>query len=264
MLDYFSRHLQNGQEFKEPRRIIYYTYGAGTWKETDVWPPKGVEERNWYLGANHALTSIQPHSADGADIYKVDFTASSGEANRWMGQMGRSVQYGDRSQEDEKLLVYTSSPLQADVEITGSSTIFLYVASTHTDGAFHVYLEDVGPDGRVTYLSEGLLRAIHRKTADPKTAPYVPLGVYHTFRKADALSLVPGEVSEIAITLYPLSVLIKKGHCLRVAIAGYDAALKDRYPDKGIPQLTVQRNEKFPSHIRIPVQETDFLPDKHP
>jgi len=40
MLDYFSRHLQNGQELKEPRRITYYIYGAGTWKETDVWPPK--------------------------------------------------------------------------------------------------------------------------------------------------------------------------------------------------------------------------------
>lgn len=263
MLDYFSRHLQNGQEFKEPRRIIYYTYGTGAWKETDVWPPKGVEERKWYLGANHALTSVQPHSANGADIYKVDFTAGSGEANRWMGQMGRSVLYGDRSQEDKKLLVYTSSPLQADVEITGSPTIFLYVSSTHTDGAFHIYLEDVGPDGRVTYLSEGLLRAIHRKTADPMTAPYVPLGIYHTFRKADALPLVPGQVSEIPITLYPISVLIKEGHCLRVAVAGYDAALKDRYPDKGIPQLTVQRNQKFPSYIRIPVLESDFLPDKH-
>jgi len=264
MFDYFSRHLKDGRGFKEPRQIIYYTYGSGTWGRTETWPLKGIEEQIWYFGANHSLSSVRPAFAEGADAYKVDFTASSGEANRWMGQMGRSVRYGDRRQEDAKLLVYTSSPLKADIEITGSPTVFLYVASTHADGAFHVYLEDMDPDGRVTYLTEGLLRAIHRKTADPKTAPYVPLGVYHSFRKADALPLVPGEVSEIPITMYPISVLIKKGHCLRMAIAGHDAALKDRYPHKGIPQLKVHRNDKFPSHISLPMRKADFLLPEHP
>ena len=129
----------------------------------------------------------------------------------------------------------------------------LYVSSSHEDGAFYVYLEDVGPDGRVSYLTEGLLRAIHRKTADPATAPYVPLGVYHTFKKADALPLVPGEVAEIDITLFPISTVFKQGHSIRVALAGHDESLKDRYPKEGTPVLAVERSSAYPSHIVLPV-----------
>lgn len=125
--------------------------------------------------------------------------------------------------------------------------------STHTDGAFHVYLEDVAPDGRVTYLMEGLLRAIHRKVRDPKTAPYVPLGVYHSLWKVDVQPLTPGEVAEISITLLPISVLIFVGHRIRLAIAGHDAALKTRYPLEGIPELHFQRNAAQVSYLQLPV-----------
>ena len=170
-----------------------------------------------------------------------------------MGQLGRPVKYGDRRAEDEKLLHYTSAPLEADLEITGSPTVTLQVISTHTDGAFHVYLEDVAPDGRVTYLTEGLLRAIHRKVGDARTAPYVPLGVYHSLRKVDVQPLTPGEVAEISITLCPISVLISVGHRIRLAIAGHDAALKTRYPLDGIPELRFQRNSAQASYLQLPV-----------
>jgi len=170
-----------------------------------------------------------------------------------MGQMGRPVKYSDRRSDDEKLLHYTSAPLKEDIEITGSPIVSLQVVSTHTDGAFYVYLEDVAPDGRVTYLTEGLLRAIHRKVGDPKTAPYVPLGVYHTLRKVDVQLLVPGEVAEISITLCPISVLINNGHSIRVAIAGHDSALKTRFPLEGIPELRFQRNSAQASYLQLPV-----------
>jgi putative CocE/NonD family hydrolase len=259
MLDYFATHLKEGAEIKEQRRIIYFTYGANVWKETDVWPPKNIRVQTWYFGEERSLVPAQPISADGDDSYTVDFTASTGEENRWMGQMGCPVKYGDRRAEDEKLLHYTSAPLETDLEITGSPTVSLQVASTHADGAFHVYLEDVAPDGRVTYLTEGLLRAIHRKVKDPKTAPYVPLGVYHSLRKVDAQPLVPGEVAEISITLYPISVLICKEHCIRLAIAGHDASLKTRYPPEGIPELHFQRNSAYASYIQLPVMERELL-----
>ncbi len=255
MFDYFARHLKGAEAFTEERRIIYYTYGSGTWQETNVWPPEGIQEEILYFGENGVLTTRMPETTDGADDYTVDFSASTGEQNRWMGQMGRTVVYDDRRQEDAKLLHYTTPPMTSDLEITGSPTVVMHVASTHTDGAFHLYLEDIGPDGRVTYLTEGLLRAIHRKTIDPGSAPFVPLGVYHTFREADAMPLVPGEVTEIPITLNPISVVIKEGHALRVAIAGHDAAMKDRYPESGTPALTFQRNSEYPSHMWIPVMK---------
>jgi putative CocE/NonD family hydrolase len=252
-LEYFDRHLKGTGEDKDARRIIYFTYGANTWRETAVWPPEGTVNETWYLASDNGLTLDMTTVSEGSDSYTVDFTTTTGLENRWMSQMGKPVTYGDRRDEDKKLLTYTSVPLTEELELTGSPTVTLHVASTHEDGAFYVYLEDVGPDGRVSYLTEGLLRAIHRKSADPATAPYVPLGVYHTYKKDDALPLVPGEVAEIAITLFPISTIFKQGHSIRIALAGHDDSLKDRYPKDGTPVLTVERSSAYPSHVVLPV-----------
>lgn len=234
MLDYFAEHLKSERDSTLERKIVYYTYGTETWRETATWPPEGVREQTYYLAVNNELRRQEPDQEVGVDEYTVDFTTSTGTQNRWMGQLGRIVQYGDRQQEDQKLLHYTTDPVTSDLEITGSPTISLYVASTESDGAFHVYLEDVGPDGQVTYLTEGLLRAIHRKTFDSATAPFIPLGAYHTFRENDVMPLVPGEIANIQITLNPISAVIRKGHALRVAIAGHDAASTDSTPGSTI------------------------------
>ena len=252
--EYFDRHLKGIEPETEERRIIYFTYVANTWKETEVWPPVGIDNETWYLAPEHGLARTPPSVPQGRDSYTVDFTATTGPENRWMSQMGKPVRYGDRKEEDRKLLTYTSAPLDDDMELTGSPTVTLYTASTHEDGAFYVYLEDVGPEGRVSYLTEGMLRAIHRKPTEPLTAPYVPLGVYHTFKKADAMPLVPGEVTEVSITLFPISTVFKKGHSLRIAIAGHDEALKDRYPKEGVPDLSVERNSAYPSQVVLPLR----------
>ena len=65
-------------------------------------------------------------------------------------------------------------------------------------------------------------------------------------------ALLPGEVAEIPITLQPISVVIPKGHRVRVAIAGHDAALKDRFPASGTPKLSFQRNAVYPAGIKLP------------
>lgn len=254
MLDYFGRYLKDGSDQKEKRRILYFTYGANRWGETAVWPPEGIAESTWYLGADNGLEQKAPQGPEGGDRYIVDFTATTGDSNRWMAQMGNEVRYGDRRDEDAKLLTYTSAPLESDLEMTGSPAVYLYVSSSHEDGAFHVYLEDVAPDGRVTYLTEGLLRAIHRKVGNHSEAPYVPLGIYHSFLEADAAPLVAGEVAEIGITLLPFSTVFRKGHSIRVAVAGHDMSMKGRCPEEGVPELRVERNARHPSRLILPVR----------
>jgi putative CocE/NonD family hydrolase len=254
MLEYFDRHLKENSDQKEKRRILYFTYGVNEWNETTVWPPDGTVDRVWYLSSENGLEPDAPLASEGRDRYTVDFTATTGDQNRWMAQMGYDVRYEDRRDEDTKLLTYTSAPLDSDLEMTGSPTVYLYVSSDHEDGAFHVYLEDVSPDGRVTYLTEGLLRGIHRKLRDPADAPFVPLGIYHSFYIADAAPLVPGEVAEISITLLPFSTVFRKGHSIRVAIAGHDMSMKDRCPKDGVPVLTLERNATYPSRLILPVR----------
>ena len=191
----------------------------------------------------------------GSDTYTVDFEANTGESNRWweMGAVvGKTVVYGDRSDAASHLLAYTTAPLEQDMEITGYPVVTLHVTSTHEDVAFFVYLEDVDERGRVFYVTEGLLRALHRKVSS-EPSPYRLQVPYHSFKEEDAMPLVPGEVAEITFGLQPTSVLIRKGHRIRIGIAGHDQGTFVRIPAEGTPVITVARSRIHASCIDLPV-----------
>ena len=135
---------------------------------------------------------------------------------------------------------------------TGSPVLTLVMSSTTSDGAIHAYLEDVSPGGRVTYVDEGVFRVIDRKEVDPKSLPYEPLGPAHSFRRADALPLIPGEPATIRFSLFPTSVVLRKGHRIRLALAGADASLFQRIPADGTPAWTVYREAHQASFLELP------------
>jgi putative CocE/NonD family hydrolase len=209
--------------------------------------------KRWYFAADNGLSPSAPAIQSGEDKYTVDFDATTGRRNRWYTQMGGGdVVYPDRAEADKRLLTYTSAPLESETEITGHPVVTLQVASTATDGAFIVYLEDVDEGGRVTYITEGLLRAIHRKISNEPQPYKLPIP-YHSFKRKDAEPLVAGQTAEITFGLYPTSVLIKKGHRIRVAIAGADKDTFVRLPAEGTPVITVARNKRHASFIDLPV-----------
>jgi uncharacterized protein len=254
VVGFFDAYLKDERAAEPTWEITYYTLGEGVWKTTPTWPPGGFSPRRWYFGPDGSLTAEAPTAESGADEYTVDWTATSGDFTRWhTGLFMADVIYPDRAEESQKLLTYTSPPLEADVEITGSPIVTIYVASTAEDGAFHVYLEDVAPDGRVTYLTEGVLRAVHRQN-DLHEPPYRVQGPYRSFERADSLPLAPGHVTDLSFNLYTTSVLIREGHRLQVAVAGHDSSVFARHPAEGTPVLTVQRNSLYPSHIDLPMK----------
>jgi uncharacterized protein len=106
----------------------------------------------------------------------------------------------------------------------------------------------------VTYLDEGILRVIDRKEVDPKSLPYEPLGPAHSFLRKDAEPLIPGEATRIRFSLYPTSVLLRKSHCIRVALAGADRDSSQRYPSEGTPKWRIYREAKRASFIELPVR----------
>ena len=123
--------------------------GEGVWRTTDVWPVAGFTTTPFYFYPDGSLQATRPETSTGTNTYTVDFSATTGEENRWRTNLGAPpVIYPDRSAEDQKLLTYTSAPLENDVEITGNPVATLNLSSTATDGAFYVYLEAVAPDGR--------------------------------------------------------------------------------------------------------------------
>ena len=253
--DFFAQTLGNDASANRGSSIQYYTMGEEKWHKSTIWPPAGLSNERLFFAEGNTLTATVPAKQGGADRYNVDLTASSGNETRWHTQLGGGdVVYGDRAAADKKLLTYTSSPLQADLEITGSPVLTLQIASTTSDGAIHAYLEDVAPSGRVTYIDEGVFRLIHRKEIDPRSLPYESLGPAHSFRREDAEPMKPGDAALIRFSLLPTSVLLRKGHSIRIALAGADAGLFQTYPASGAAEWTVYRDAERSSFLELPAK----------
>lgn len=243
----FAEKVRRGEPVS--RMIHYQIMGSGRFRKSAVWPPLGTQGMCLYLTPAGGL-STGP-GASGRIIHKVDFTASTGTATRWTTQFGTPPAYPDRREEDAKLATFDSPPLDADMELASTPTVTLFVASATTDPAFFAYLEDVAPDGRVTYLTEGMLRALHRRPADPHTLPYDQGPAPHSFRRADAMPVTPGEMMEIRFALFPLAALIKRGHRLRLAITGGDAPMFRRHSDGGQEIFTILTGGDAASRIDL-------------
>ena len=250
LINFFNPYMKDSIPPAPAHIIHYYTMNEGIWKTTDVWPPETVAADTFYLSGGNSLTANPPQGAEGADSYAVDFEATSTKYNRW--QQDYDPLFEDRRTADERLLTYTSAPLGGELEITGHPEIKLHVASSESDAAFIVYLEAVAPDGHVTYITEGVLRGIHRKISSD-TPPYHHFGPYHSYLQEDAADLPIDEIVEIHFAMQPTSVLIEAGHSLRIAIAGHDAETFARVPASGTPTLTFQRNSVYPSQLVLPV-----------
>jgi putative CocE/NonD family hydrolase len=190
----------------------------------------------------------------GADVYQVDSTTSMGMYVKYRsvsGQLKTPHTYPDRNKRDSLLFVYDSEPLQENMEVTGHALIDIFISSSTTDAQVFVYLEDIDENGKVQYVTEGELRALHRKVSNDK-ALYKQVGPYHSFLKEDGQPLVPGEVAEMQFSMLPISYLFKKGHRVRIAIAGADAD-QFRNMTNDEPQYTFHRSFKYPSRVELPV-----------
>ena len=110
--------------------------------------------------------------------------------------------------------------------MAGNPILVLRLASSAPDCAIFAYLEDVDREGRARLVTEGELRTIHRTTLhedDAADAVHArPAHVEATFLRKDALALAPGEVATHAIELLPLAMLFRRGHRIRLSLAGAD------------------------------------------
>ena len=254
---HFKNTPQSASTNSDPFTAVeYYTLGENRWKTTSKWPLPQTNMQRWYLSAEHQLRREKPSQPEGSDRHQVDPGTSTGVNNRWGCQLKYPVHFDDRRESDQQRLVYDSEPLSADTEITGHPVVTLFVRSSHSDGQFFAYLETVDADGRVRWLTDGQLRGIHRKVSK-EAPPFKMFGPYHSLKQQDAEPLIPGEVAEISFDLLPISVLLKKGQRIRLAIAGADSDIFDPLPGCEAPELTLERNAVFASYIELP-----YIPNK--
>jgi putative CocE/NonD family hydrolase len=254
---FFDQHLKGEgapTSSDADKAVRYFTMGEEAWKTCAKWPPE-ARMTPLFLAGGGRLTPVEPTAPIGGiperDTYRVDYTATTGHLSRWKSGIGMPIDYSDRKRQDEKLLAYDTAPLERDTEVTGHPVVTLHLAADATDAHVFVYLEEVTPSGEVRYVTEGCLRALHRKLSSA-VPPHAMVTPYRTFLAADAMPLVPGEVAELIFDLLPTSYLFRRGCSIRLAIAGADHD-HVRAPREAPSTFHLHRDAVHPSHLALPI-----------
>jgi putative CocE/NonD family hydrolase len=231
------------------RRIHYAVMGSDAWRSTDVWPPAGSTGVPFFLMADKELGRESSAQADTVE-YRVDPDVTTGRNNRWRANIGAIPDYSDWPANPERLLEFRSAPLEVGYELVGEPRLELEISSSHEDGAVFGYLA-VERQGRLSYVTEGMLRLVHRRTHETQAGR--PLDV-RSFARSDVLPMVPGESSRVVIPFMPTAVRLVPGDRLHLLLAGADAETFERYPVNGSPVWRVMTGGRNPSVLVVPMR----------
>jgi putative CocE/NonD family hydrolase len=239
------------------------------WKATKKWPPRKAKVRKYFLtgGSSGTVASMndgrlatkKARRKKARDDYTVDYSSSMGSYSRWME--GHSAYrpdgtrfYDERTPEDQRALTYISAQFAKSMAIVGYPVVHLWASSTHNDGDFFVYLEEIEADGSAHYVTEGMLRASHRALSE---APWNNLGLpFHRSFKKDRIKKFPAEPVELVFDLLGTATLIDQGHRVRVTVAGADTPHHALYPNQNqanAPTITLFREREHGSYVELPM-----------
>ncbi len=254
VLRFFDQYLMGrdtGLALEAP--VHYFTMREEVWRSASSWPP--VSETRKLALAEGGKLSDTPGAA-GEDTYQVDFTLGTGRNTRHGRLAGEDTReyYPDWQGRDERMLRYTSEPLARDTEVSGHPVVDLWVTSSQGDAALHVYLSEVEADGTVRYVTEGVLRALHREEAEPERLQRWSWP-FRTFARADARPMPPDRPERIRFALLPTSWTFKRGSRIRVSIAGADRDHYAQVPHGRPPLVKVRRGAETASSITLPCRE---------
>jgi putative CocE/NonD family hydrolase len=202
-----------------PVRI--YIGGLEQWRDLPSWPPPATTQR-WHLQPGAGLALELPPAAAEPDAYTydpADPTPSVGGPVLSAGPERRKPPADNRELESrDDVLTYTSSPLQADLEVIGQVTAELHVRSSleHTD--FFARLCDVDPSGRSTAVCDALVRLEPGKPAAEQDG---------TIRAR--------------IDLWPTAYRFKSGHRVRLQVSSGAHPRYARNPGSGEPIATAAK-----------------------
>jgi hypothetical protein len=249
--DRWLKGIPNGVDEGPPVRL--FVMGENVWRDEDAWPLRRARDTAYFLRsggrANTAtgdgrLSTGPPAAGEPPDRYEYDprrpLTIENFEVQ---GPFDHAPQQGRQD-----VLVYSTEPLEQDVEVTGPVTVNLWAASSAPDTDFMVMLCDVHPDGKaynLLPLEAGVIRARYRLS---ESAPS---------------PLTPGEPAELRISGMVTSNLFKRGHRIRLQVSSSRFPTFDRNPNTGEPfgtssrlvaaRQTILHDPEHPSRVILPI-----------
>jgi uncharacterized protein len=257
--DYWLKKIDNGIMDEAP--IRYNLQGTGkpnSLRTTQAWPPENSKLATFFLGTGGVagtrakdgrLTLSAPDIGGTSDSYTVDYSTTTGTKPHWSA-VAMPHNYPDMRNHDAKSLTYTTAPFDSDQEIVGHPVLRLWLESTAADLDLFAYLEAVDTDGRSTYVTQGNLRASHRK---PGQAPFDNLGLpWHDHFESGLEAIPRGRPIELAFDLLPTAYRFAKGQRLRIAIACADRGNFETPVVSPAPTLRLLMDSEHPSSVQLP------------
>lgn len=188
--------------------VMYYVMGpfdgspssGNVWKTAAKWPVDAVETP-YYL-SDGALVAEREATVEKQFSYvydPFDPTETIGGRNLFLDS-GPKDQRPVEKRHD--VVVFTTAPLQEDVEVTGRIKVFLNMASDNDDTDIVVRLCDVYPDGRSILVTDGITRTAMARIQKAEAAPQ------------------HGVPMEYEIDLWSTSIVFAKGHSIRISVTG--------------------------------------------
>jgi uncharacterized protein len=228
-LDWFD-YLFMGKhnQFASGNPVKIFVMGKNEWREEQGWPIARASETRYYLqssgkansAAGDGSLATKAGTSEGADTFVYD---PENPVPTTGGPLCCDTQHlapGPRDQKEVEarpdVLVYTTPPLDRDLEVTGPVTLDLFAKSSAVDTDFTGKLVDVWPTGFAQNLTEGILRASFRASTTGEPS-----------------AITPGKVYEYRIDLWSTSNVFLKGHRIRLEVSSSNFPRFDRNLNTG-------------------------------
>jgi putative CocE/NonD family hydrolase len=163
--------------------VKVFTMGKNEWRNLSAWPPPEAKPKSYYI---HASGNANGPSGNGL-LYTERLTMFRSESPDHFtydpanpvptvgGPLCCDADHlapGPRDQRSVEarpdVLVYSTEPLEKDVDVTGPVTLELFASSTAVDTDFTAKLVDVSPDGFARNVTEGIFRASFRDSLNSR------------------------------------------------------------------------------------------------
>jgi uncharacterized protein len=246
--EWFNQWIKGVKPATPPAPVRIFVMGANRWRDENEWPLARTRYTAFYLATGGTLAS-EPRLGDAPARFTFDPLRAVPTLGGAVCCTARIFPWGPMDQRPVEsrndVLVYTTMPLESDMEVTGAVRAVLWVSTSAPDTDFTAKLVDVHPDGRAINLCDGILRLRYRHSLER------PL-----FSK-------PIDVHRIVIQSGVTSNVFKAGHRIRVEISSSNFPRFDRNSNTGghiaeerqfrNAAQTIWQGRQRPSHILLPV-----------
>jgi putative CocE/NonD family hydrolase len=232
---FFDEYLMDQRTgLRDEAPIHLFHQHAESWQAATQWPPHG-DAAALKLGAGGAFDD-----APGRLAHRTDPRWGAGNATRYerIAAIDARNYHTDWQAREAALTSWTSAPLERAMELTGHAIAELRIACSEPDASVLLYLSEVEADGTVRYVTEGLLRLLHRAEA-PHPQDYVCTWPWRSFSRDAARPMAPGLADNIRIPLLPTGWVFAAGSRLRLSVSGTDADHIGQYPHGRPPVISV-------------------------